>query len=396
MAQFNDTRRGWLKKSALMAGAAFVAPHLSFATTSCQYSIELDAYGDIPYSPLFKEYVPEDIYTPIKVRLSANENPYGPSPKTLEAFKASAVKGNRYGWFELMDLAEKIAKKEGVTVKNLVMGAGSTELLEKTAQSIFADGGNLVSANPTFMSIVRTTRAMGGEWKPVALTDDWQHDLMELEAAIDDQTKLVYLCNPNNPTGTMTDHKALKAFCSRVSEKVPVFVDEAYMDFLEDGTEKSMISLIKEGKNVMVARTFSKIYGMAGLRVGYLMGQEESLKKIKASTLTGFGITAPSVQAALTAMDDADFVKKSRTLNAECREYVYKCLTGMGITYVPSHTSFIIFPLKTHGKSFLSKMTQHGVGVRAFQFYDRDWCRVSMGTLEEMKKFAAALEKVGV
>ena len=388
-------RRAWLKRGALTAAGAMVMPTFSFGETP-RAALKFDAQGRTLYSPFFKEYnaniFPDS--TKLLAKLNANENPYGPSPMAVEAFKNTAHLGNRYAWRELFDLMDKIAVLEGVDAKNIMMGPGSSDLLEKTAMVMFADGGNVVSADPSYMSLIKVAEATGASWKPVPLKDDWSHDLKGMEAAIDADTKLVYICNPNNPTGSMTDHAELVDFCSRVSEKVPVFIDEAYMGFLEDGAKKSMVSLINEGKDVIIARTFSKIHGMAGLRVGYIVAQEATLDKIQNITRGGMGISYPSVFAASASMDDIAFQNKSRKLNAECREFVYATLDKMGYEYVPSHTSFILFPIEMEGEAFLEKMTEQQVGVRAFDIMDKNWCRVSMGTMDEMKLFATALQKV--
>jgi len=357
-------RRDWLKKGMLTAGGVMAAPYFSFAETSTT-PLQLDQNGDAIYSPFFKEYLPEDSreFPILEAKLNANENPYGPSPLALEALKNSAAGGNRYAWKELFQLVDKIAKFEGVSPKNIMMGPGSSDLLEKTAMVLFMNGGNVVSADPAYMSLIRVAEAAGGTWKPVPLKDDWSHDLKAMEAAIDAETKLVYICNPNNPTGTITDSEELLDFCSRVSEKVPVFVDEAYLWFLDDGAKKSV-------------------------------AQEATLDKLQKITRAGMGISYPSVFAAMGAMDDAEFIESSRLKNTACREYVYAELTKMGIEYVPSHTSFMIFPIEMEGKAFLQKMTELKVGVRAFNFMGKNWCRVSMGTMDEMKLFTAALGKV--
>lgn len=388
-------RRDWLKKGMLTAGGVMAAPYFSFAETS-RAPLQLDINGDAIYSPFFKEYLPENTraFPVLEAKLNANENPYGPSPMALDALKNSAAGGNRYAWKELFQLVDKIADFEGVAPKNIMMGPGSSDLLEKTAMVLFMNGGNVVSADPAYMSLIRVAEAAGGTWKPVPLKDDWSHDLKAMEAAIDEETKLVYICNPNNPTGTITDASELLDFCSKISEKVPVFVDEAYLWFLEEGAKKSMVSLINEGKDVIIARTFSKIHGMAGLRVGYAVAQEATLDKLQKITRAGMGISYPSVYAAMGAMDDAEFIKGSRVKNTACREYVYEELTKMGIEYVPSYTSFMIFPIEMEGKEFLQKMTELKVGVRAFNFMGKNWCRVSMGTMDEMKLFTAALGKV--
>lgn len=388
-------RRNWLKAGLLTAGGMAIAPHLSFGETPRMLP-PADRYGNFQYSPFFKEYIHSPLAKApaLKAKLNANENPYGPSPKALEALKDNAYRGNRYAWRDLYDLIEKIAVKEGVDPECIMMGPGSSDLLEKTGMVFYLDGGNIVSADPSYMSMIRVAEATGASWKGVPLLDDWSHDLDGMEKAIDSKTKLVYICNPNNPTGTITDAKKLEDFCSRVSEKVPVFVDEAYLEFLPEAEQKSMVSLVSKGKNVIVARTFSKIHGMAGLRVGYIAGKKETIEQLQAITRGGMGISFPSIFAASASMDDTAFQDKTRKLNSEARDYVYKTLDDMGKTYVKSSTSFILFPIEMEGKAFLKDMYDKGIGVRAFEIHGKQYCRVSMGTMDEMKIFANGLKQV--
>lgn len=388
-------RRDWLKKGIITATGAVIMPQLSFGETP-RAALTIDVNNNIQYSPFVKEYLPYStrVFPSFDAKLNANENPYGPSPMAIDALKSSAYKGNRYAWKELFDLVSKIANFEGVSSKNIMMGPGSSDLLEKTAMVLFQNGGNVVSADPSYMSLIRVAESCGAAWKSIPLKKDWSHDLTSMESAIDAQTKMVYICNPNNPTGSMTGHQELVDFCSRVSEKVPVFVDEAYLGFLEDGAKKSMVSLINQGKDVIIARTFSKIHGMAGLRVGYIVALEERLAAIQTITRGGMGISYPSIFAASASMDDIEFQNMSRLKNADCREFVYNVLNQMGYDYVPSSTSFIIFPIQMEGKEFLTKMTNLKIGVRAFEFMNKNWCRVSMGTMDEMKLFATALKQV--
>ena len=395
MDSLKTNRRKWLKTSALTVGGIVAAPYLGFSKTP-SVPLTLDSDGNAIYNAFFKEFLPDNLreFPVYSAKLNANENPYGASPMALEALKNSAFGSNRYAWKELYQLVDKIAAFEEVTPENIMMGPGSSDLLEKTAMVLFMNGGNVISADPAYMSLIRVAEAAGGTWKPVPLKKDWSHDLEAMEKAIDSETKLIYICNPNNPTGTITDSEALLDFCSRVSEKVPVFIDEAYLWFLEDGARQSMVSLVKEGKDVIVARTFSKIHGMAGLRVGYAVAQEDTLNKLQKITRAGMGITHPSVYAAMAAMDDTEFLQKSRTLNATARNYTFSSLQEMGFEPVPSHTSFMIFPIDMEGKEFLNKMTQQKVGVRAFQFLDQKWCRVSIGTMDEMQLFIQAINKV--
>ncbi|MEM8894908.1 MAG: histidinol-phosphate transaminase [Bacteroidota bacterium] len=389
------SRRQLLKSGLFTVGGLTLAPHLSISE-SWRSKPAMDAAGNALYSPFFKEYIDKPFEEPktILAKLNANENPHGPSPMAVKALQEGASLGNRYAWRELFGLMDKIAEKEGVTAKNIMMGPGSSDLLEKTGVVLFLNGGNIVSADPAYMSMIRVAEATGASWKGVPLKKDWSHDLDAMEKAIDSDTKLVYICNPNNPTGSLTDAKKLEDFCRRVSDKVPVFVDEAYLEFQEEADQKSMVHLVAEGKNVMVARTFSKIHGMAGIRVGYVVAQEETLEGIQSITRAGMGISYPSIMAAMASMDDAEFLKKSRELNTQSREYVCGELEKMGFDYIPSATSFVLFPIEMEGKSFLEKMRNQQVACRAFDIMDRNWCRVSMGTMEEMKFFVGALGTV--
>ncbi len=386
-------RRTWLKRSALTAGGLGLMPFTAYCDTPLA-AMPVTAKGLQVMSPFFGEYIPAGLpEKPLLAKLNANENPYGPSPKATAALSAAMAGGNRYGWRELMGLMERLSEKEGVSPKHLLMGPGSSDLLEKTAMVFFQGGGNVVSADPSYMSLIQVAKSCGASWKPVPLKADWSHDLPAMEAAIDDETKLVYICNPNNPTGTITAADGLREFCARVSERVPVFVDEAYLDFLEDGMKQSMVSLIAEGKNVIVARTFSKIHGMAGLRVGYAVGLPETLERINAITRAGMGIACTSIAAADASLSDTEFLKSSRERNAEVRQFTFEGLRSLGHDPVASHTSFMIFPIALEGREFLDKMSAQRVGVRAFEFLDKKWCRVSMGTRQEMEVFLAAIAK---
>ena len=166
------------------------------------------------------------------------------------------------------------------------------------------------------------------------------------------------------------------------------------MEFMDDPVGKSMIPLLREGKNVIVARTFSKIHGMAGMRIGYIVAQKETLKKLKDVTRAGMGITQTSIDAAITSMDDQAFLAKSRRLNSETRQFVFNSLESMGIDYVKSQTSFVLFPIDLEGKTFLDRMYSKGVAVRAFKIHGKNYCRVSMGTMEEMRIFFSTLKDV--
>ena len=381
-------RRAWMKQSLLAAGAFAFSSKLPLKAANYDYR-------RVWYSQGLAEVLPPKMpdLDSLKARLQWNENPFGPSPKAVEAFRAVADKGNYYSWNTLNELMTTIAKKEGVEKENIIMGPGSSDLLEKFAMVYFQNGGNIVSADPSYMSLVNVAQAVGAEWKPVKLTKDYQHDLDAMEKAIDSDTKLVYITNPNNPTGTITDAKKLYAFCERVADKVPVFIDEAYLEISDNGLKDSMAGLVAQGKDVIVARTFSKIYGMAGLRLGYAVSSKKVLKKIEAITRGGMGVTGPTIAAGLASLQDQEFTVKSKELILESRKFTVDLLESYDIVPLPSQTNFVMFELTKDADDYLQKIYDEQVAVRLFKFWDKTWCRVSMGTMGEMKVFASAFEK---
>ncbi len=384
-------RRDLLKTGLLSMGSLTLAPYLR-AGAFPETALPLDNAGRIYYSPMVREHFLDEMPAfKTMIRIGSNENPYGPPVSAQNAVAKAVTGGNRYAWQEMFALINGIAEKEGVTRENIMMGPGSSDLLEKTALVLFAKGGNVVSADPTYMSLIRVAESAGATWKAIPCKPDWSHDLEAMEQAIDKDTKLVYVCNPNNPVGSVTDTAKLMDFCSRVSEKVPVFVDEAYLEFAQDATG-SMVSLLNQNKNVIIARTFSKIMGMAGLRIGYIAALPSTLAEIQKITRGGMGISLTSIMGATAALADTEFQTLSATRNDEVKSYLYESLTALGYSYIPSYTNFVIFPIATEGKTFLSKMSEKGIAVRSFEIQNKPWCRVSMGTLDEIKQFVGALK----
>lgn len=384
----NFNRRDWLKTSVLGLGSLpLITGNLQAkpaATTGKNWSSESMLWE---MNPIYKE-------VKMKARLLANENPFGPSPGVQKAIAESISMGNRYGHADAAYLIDMLAEKEGVKPANIMLGPGSTDMLEKTAIVLCQHGGNVVSADPSYMSLVNTARAMGGDWKAVPLKSDYSHDLKGMEQAIDSDTKLLYVCNPNNPMGAITDPTELKAFCKSASKKRPIFVDEAYLEFMEKPEDHTMVGLVAEGHDVMVARTFSKIHGMAGLRVGYLVATEERIKSITSMVRGTMGLCVTSLKGAIASIKDEKFLASCRKWNAESKAYTLDQVTSMGFDPIPSYTSFMIFPIQQEGKTFAGKMMEEGVGIRVYSIADQPWCRVSMGTMDEMKMFTTALKKV--
>jgi len=351
----------------------------------------LDAAGRIYHSPLLREYFPDHLpdRRPL-IQIGYNENPYGPSPATCEAIRKAVTDraGNRYAGPELNELTGLIAQKEGVDKDFILIGPGLSDLLDRTALGFCAGQGNVVSADPTFMSLIQVARLGGAEWKPVPCKEDGNVDLAGVYKAIDSQTRLVYLCNPGNPIGTIISPDKLRDFCTEVSRKVPVFIDEAYLEFA-GGATTSMVPLIKEGKNIIVGRTFSKVLGMAGLRTGYLIGQPATLRKIAHG---GIGISVTTIRGGIAAMRDTDFQIMTLRKNVEVKGYLCKELDAMGMEYPASYTNFVLFPIRMPGKEFVNRMSEKGIFIRAFDIQNRPWCRVSMGTMDEIRQFVTVLK----
>ncbi|WP_291785618.1 histidinol-phosphate transaminase [Cecembia sp.] len=380
-------RRSWIKSSLFTLGGIVVAPSIPSLASGKSGFASKSVLSEVLSASPFNE-------SRMLARLNANENPYGPSPKVIQAISESISMGNRYGHRDAFTLIEMIAEKEGVSPEHIMLGPGSSDLLEKIAFVRFMEGGNVVSADPSYMSLIQTAQAMGATWKPVLLTPDHSHDLDAMASAVDGETKLVYVCNPNNPTGSITNSSELKDFCKTVSTKVPVFVDEAYLEFLDNPESHSMVGLVSKGHDVIVARTFSKIHGMAGLRIGYIVAQPDRIKSITTKVRSTMGLCVTSLKGAIASMKDQEFLKNCRTLNAASREFVSREITSLGYDIIPSYTSFMIFPIAMDGPKFLKAMNEKGVGIRVFNIHDKPWCRVSMGTMEEMEIFVDSFKTV--
>ena len=323
----------------------------------------------------------------IKIKLNSNENPYGPSDKAKKALQQIIVEGNRYAFDVQEEMKTILADKEGVTPAHVAIGAGSGDLLCQAGAAFGVEGGRIVSAFPTFPLLMNYATAFRATWDKVNVNDKLEHDYDALAAHVTDDTKLVFVCNPNNPTGTLVDPVLVKQFCEDVSKKTTVYVDEAYLEFLDPKDQISMVDLVKSDANVIVSRTFSKIYGLAGLRIGYVVGKPDLIKKIDKYHM-GIANNQPALAAAKASLGDTAFMELSRKKNAEARKHLTDYLDKKGIWYAKSHTNFLFFPAKSlDAASVLAKLAERGIGIRVWDYKDQQWFRVSIGTLDEMKTF---------
>ena len=388
-------RRNLLKYSSALGLGLFTSPSLL-------WSKELDQSIKSGRNYIFKnediiEYSPSTFpkLSELKARLHWNENPYGPSKLALKAYKQNAKSANFYSWDVLSDFTKKIAKKEGVKSENIMTGPGSSDLLEKVAITLFKKGGTVIAADPCYMSLVNVVLSMSGDWKSVKLNSNFEHDLDKMESKIDSNTKLVYITNPNNPTATITNTKKLYDFCDRVSQKVPVFIDEAYLEISEGGLENSMVGLVSKGRDVIVSRTFSKFYGMAGFRLGYIVATDQRLSEIREITRGGMGISGPTIYAAMKSLDDTNFLDECKEKLIFNRTFTESQLKSRGFDPMPSNTNFLIFELPNdrNPNIFLKKMYDQKVSIKVMKFWEKNWCRVTVGTLDNMKTFINAFDK---
>tara|TARA_R110001592_G_scaffold33835_4_gene116847 strand:+ start:1729 stop:2847 length:1119 start_codon:yes stop_codon:yes gene_type:complete len=368
-------RRAWLKRGGALSALTLLGGQ-AFASTLTEREI--------------REFNPRQLRDPIQ--LNFNENPFGPSAKVRRAMTEAFDFGCRYPDALIEELTEMIAQKEGVSVDHIVLAGGSTEGLKVTGLTFANNGGEIIAARPTFLAMMTYASQWGATVNWVDLDDSLTHDVDEMEKRISSKTKLVFLCNPNNPTSTLLEKNKLIDFCTSAARKTIVFSDEAYYDFIEEKDYPSMVSLVKQGENVIVSRTFSKVYGLAGLRIGYLVAKPELANKIKDNIVANTNVIA--LKAAMTAMTDDDFYKFSVSKVKEGKQLMYAAMRELKLEYIPSNTNFIFFKTGRDIQTFNKQMLDAGVKVgRPFPPYN-DWCRVSMGTIEEVKLFNNALKKV--
>lgn len=330
----------------------------------------------------------------IKARLSANENPWGPSDKAKKALIKAADTAFLYAGPATMELRKKIAELNGVPEDHVLLGAGSSELLMASLM-LYGPKGKILMADPCYISN-RDDRGdnSGLQMDKVPLTKDYQYDLEAMAPRVSSETSMVYICNPNNPTGVILPADKLRSYCESVSAKTPVLVDEAYIDYAKDPKTESMIDCLQKGQNVIILRTLSKLHAFAGLRVGYALAQPAVIKELRKYSSGGFSISAPSVHAAVASLADADFQKFTLEKTAASKQFLYDFLKQNDYTWLPSSTNFVLFPLRMKSQPFVTRMMEEGVSVRRWEFDKQHWCRVSIGTMDEMKTFAGAFQKV--
>ncbi len=330
---------------------------------------------------------------PGAVQLNSNENPYGPSAKALAAAEQAGNVYNRYPDSLDDEMRRAIAKHHGVAPERIVLGCGSGEVLHMADTAFTGPGKVAVAAEPTFEAVLVYARMLHANAVKVPLTPDFRHDLPRMAAACDEKTGLVYVCNPNNPTGTIVSGDEVAAFVPKVPSTATILVDEAYHHFVEDPRYRTSIDLIEKYPNVVVARTFSKIYGMAGLRLGYAVGSEAKIAEM-GKHATWSNANAAVLPAALASLSDPELVPRQKKALNDTRRWLVAEMTKQGRKTIPSETNFVMIDVGGDVTPIIQAFEKKNILVgRKFPSLP-NWLRVSIGKPEEMQAFAAALNEI--
>tara|TARA_B100000676_G_scaffold48851_1_gene47887 strand:+ start:814 stop:1929 length:1116 start_codon:yes stop_codon:yes gene_type:complete len=325
------------------------------------------------------------------IKLSSNENPYGPSDKVRQAIIDSFDEACRYPYNRVSQLEKMIAEKEGVDPSMVLVTGGSNEGLRATGRLFGVDKKEIIACKPTYLALLTYAKEFGCNINWVPLDENLKYDLNEISRRISSKTSMAFICNPNNPTGTMLSANELEDFCVSNSKKTCLFVDEAYYDYSILDGYPTMTKLVKDGHNIIVSRTFSKIYGLAGVRIGYLISSTERIEELKKCTMAGTNILAAN--AAIAAYEESDFFRFSLEKNNEALKYYYDLFDELNLEYRKSHTNFVFFKTGIHIDKFGETMKQKGILVgRAFPPY-YEWCRISTGRIEDVKFFGEKLRE---
>jgi histidinol-phosphate aminotransferase len=330
------------------------------------------------------------------VKLASNENPAGPSPKAVEALKkylADSGELFRYpdgsSYYLKQALSEKLsARGPAVGPENLILGNGSNELLDIAARTYLCPGDEAVMAAPSFVVYSMAVRSLGGLAHEIRLRD-YTHDLTAMADAITPNTRMVFIANPNNPTGTINKKAEFDAFMKRVPEGVLVVMDEAYFEYVRDAEYPDTLgSYFAAGRDILVLRTFSKVYGLAGLRVGYGIAKKEIIESMN-RIREPFNINSLAQEAAVAALGDDEHLQRSVTINEDGKKYLYRELKALGLKYVPTEANFIYMPLATESNKLFDALLKKGVIVRPVGPKE---IRVTVGLAEENRRFIEALK----
>lgn len=347
-----------------------------------------------PYSPgKFSKEVMEEYGITEVIKLASNENPLGPSPKAVLAMQKVLGDVNVYPDPICRELTARLAAKMDVCADGIVVGRGSDEIIHMAGLAFLNPGEEVIYSEFPFALYPMTAHICNAVTRQIP-AKGFDHDLQGMLDAINDQTKLIILGNPCNPTGTILRQKQIEAFMDRVPEDVVVMFDEAYYEYADDPEYPDCLQYVRDGRNAMVMRTFSKVYGLAGLRVGYCAAGPcvaEGLKYV----LSPFNVSTVAQVAAMAALDDEDHLHATLEQGRESRAYWYGEFDAMGLTYVPTQANFMLVDTGKDCLYVADELMKRGITIRTGNIWGLDtYIRVSYGTMEQNRKFIAALKEI--
>jgi len=328
------------------------------------------------------------------VKLASNENPLGPSPSALKALEKAIARVNSYPDSNCFYLKKDLAAHLGCREENLIIGNGSDELLKLIAETFLEPGDQVIFARPSFSEYEFVSKIMGANCTAVPVKEDFAHDLETMAKQVGARTKLVFICNPNNPTGTIVTQEELRAFIASTPPDILLVMDEAYYEYVTDPHYPDSLQLVEEDSNVIILRTFSKIYGLAGLRIGYGISRPEIIALINRAR-EPFNVNLLAQEAARASLKDQNHLKQSREMVVEGRKYLYQAFDRLGLKYVPTQTNFIFVDTFQDSKEIFTALLQEGIIIRTGDIFGYPtYIRVTIGTRRENERFIAALERV--
>lgn len=324
------------------------------------------------------------------LQLATNENPFGVSPLAVKAMKEQCEIANRYPDVRAQELREKLAKLHGLSVDEVMVTEGATAGLQFIAEVFMLYGDEIILTPPTYPNYYNYVKRQGCKLVEVPMFEEtYTPDFESILNAITDKTKAIFLCNPNNPTGTLIDSDELHEFQKKLPDHVLLVVDEAYIDFVEDDSYRTMVDAITDVANLIVVRTFSKLYGMAGMRMGYLMANKEIIEYLMRDS-TGFCCNRVGLYGAEAALDDYEFQKLTLEGNKKARRILIDTMNDLGFRVWPSNSNFIYFDPHVDAKWFADELLWYGIIIRGN--FDKN--RISIGTPEECTFVAQCMRKI--
>jgi histidinol-phosphate aminotransferase len=345
-----------------------------------------------PYKPgkPIEELVREYGITGEIVKLASNENPLGPSPKALAALSHALDELNLYPDNSCYALLHRLSEANETPADHITIGNGSVEIILQAALACLEPGEEVIMSEVSFIMYPIAAHIAGA--KPVKVPNkDWHHDLDAILAAVTDRTKIIFIDNPNNPLGSVIGRKAMDAFIERVPDHVLVIIDEAYYEYIGSMDYPRSLHYVHAGRNVLVLRTFSKIYGLAGLRIGYGFANPEIIQATSKVRLP-FSVNRPAQIAALAALDDEKHIDESRALNETGKMYLAKEFERLGLEYIPPYGNFVFVRFPCETGPIYKALEQRGIIVRPVG--DKDALRITIGTPEQNKRLIASLEEI--